>query len=47
LRHIPRIWRIVERDLRQPDLAPMRRWLDRHLPAAVRRMPDPSVAASP
>jgi N-acetylmuramate 1-kinase len=40
LRHIPRLWRLVERDLRHPDLAPIRHWLDRHLPAGARRVPD-------
>jgi aminoglycoside/choline kinase family phosphotransferase len=40
LPHIPRLWRLVERDLRHPSLAPIRRWLDRHLPSAARRVPD-------
>jgi N-acetylmuramate 1-kinase len=40
LRHIPRIWRLVERDLREPALAPIKGWLDRNLPCAARRVPD-------
>jgi aminoglycoside/choline kinase family phosphotransferase len=42
LPHIPRLWRLVERDLRHPRLAPIRHWLDRHLPSDARRMPAPS-----
>jgi N-acetylmuramate 1-kinase len=40
LPHIPRLWRLVERDLRDPCLAPIRLWLDRHLPSDARRVPD-------
>jgi aminoglycoside/choline kinase family phosphotransferase len=40
LSHIPRLWRLVERDLRHPSLAPIMHWLDRHLPSAARRVPD-------
>lgn len=39
LGHIPRIWRLLERDLCSPDLASMRSWLDRHLPPALRCVP--------
>jgi N-acetylmuramate 1-kinase len=41
LRHIPRLWRLLERDLRHPVLAPIRHWLDRHLPSGIRRVPKP------
>jgi N-acetylmuramate 1-kinase len=41
LRHIPRLWRMVEHDLRHPALRDIARWLERHLPPAARRMPDP------
>ncbi|HEV2301467.1 MAG TPA: phosphotransferase [Stellaceae bacterium] len=41
LPHIPRVWRLLEEDLREPALAPIARWLDRHLPPARRRAPDP------
>ncbi len=37
LRHIPRIWRYLERDLAHPDLRPVAKWYDAHFPAAVRR----------
>jgi aminoglycoside/choline kinase family phosphotransferase len=40
LSHIPRLWRLVERDLRHPSLAPIRQWLDHHLPSDARRVPD-------
>ena len=30
--HIPRLWRLLEQDLRHPALAPLARWLDHHLP---------------
>lgn len=36
LAHIPRNWRYLERNLRHPALAPLRRWYDTHLPADVR-----------
>jgi hypothetical protein len=40
LAHIPRIWRLLERDLAHPALAPIASWLDRNLPSHTRRMPD-------
>jgi N-acetylmuramate 1-kinase len=40
LAHIPRIWRLLEHDLRHPSLAPIARWLDRHLPPEIRCRPD-------
>jgi aminoglycoside/choline kinase family phosphotransferase len=42
--HIPRVWRLLGQDLGHPALAPMARWLDRHLPAQDRRIP-PGAAA--
>ncbi len=36
LRHVPRLWRYLERDLAHPDLAPLKRWYDRHMPAEAR-----------
>lgn len=36
LRHIPRLWRYLERDLAHPDLKALKLWYDRHLPADVR-----------
>ena len=39
--HIPRLWRLLEADLRHPALAGIERWIDRHLPPGARRPPDP------
>ncbi len=39
LRHIPRIWRYLARGLAHPDLAPLARWFDKHLPDAIRNHP--------
>jgi aminoglycoside/choline kinase family phosphotransferase len=44
LQHIPRVWRLVEQDLRAPVLAPLAAWLDRHLPPPLRRVPDAEPA---
>jgi aminoglycoside/choline kinase family phosphotransferase len=41
LAHIPRLWRLLGRDLRHPELGDIARWIDRHLPPPVRRVPDP------
>jgi hypothetical protein len=43
--HIPRLWRLLERDLCHPALSDIARWLDRHLPRTARRVPDPRAAA--
>lgn len=45
LRHIPRVWRLIEQDLRHPALAPLACWLDRHIPRALRRVPAAGPAA--
>ena len=39
LRHIPRVWRLIERDIRHPALAPLASWLDRYIPPSARRIP--------
>jgi N-acetylmuramate 1-kinase len=40
LPHIPRVWRLLEDDLRrEPVLRPVADWLDRHLPRGARRIP--------
>jgi aminoglycoside/choline kinase family phosphotransferase len=44
LPHIPRVWRLLEEDLHEPALAPIAGWLDRHLPPAMRRAPEPRAA---
>jgi len=36
LRHVPRLWRYLERDLEHPELAGLKRWYDRNFPAAAR-----------
>ena len=40
LAHLPRVWRLLESDLRHPALTPIARWLDRHLPPETRCTPD-------
>jgi aminoglycoside/choline kinase family phosphotransferase len=45
LRHIPRVWRLLEQDLRHPALAPVAAWLERHVPAALRQVPPCRPAA--
>jgi len=37
--HIPRIWGLLEEELRHPALAPVARWLDRNLPSSARHIP--------
>ncbi|HKF70475.1 MAG TPA: phosphotransferase [Stellaceae bacterium] len=37
--HTPRLWRLVYRDVSHPALAPVRHWLDRHIPADLRVTP--------
>ena len=39
LAHIPRLWRLIDQDLRHPALAPVRQWLDRHIPPKLRLVP--------
>jgi hypothetical protein len=41
---IPRVWRLLEGDLAHPAMAPVRDWMDRHLPP-VRRIIPPVVPA--
>lgn len=43
LKHIPRVWRLLEGDLAHPALGPLRVWLDRHVPAALRDIPQALV----
>jgi N-acetylmuramate 1-kinase len=45
LGHIPRVWRLLEADLREPLLRPLARWFDRYLPVAARRTPEQRSAA--
>jgi len=39
LGHIPRVWRLLERACDDPLLAPLRDWLDRHIPKDKRGVP--------
>jgi aminoglycoside/choline kinase family phosphotransferase len=41
LRHIPRVWRLLEAALAHPGLAPVADWLSRHLPPGQRGLPAP------
>jgi aminoglycoside/choline kinase family phosphotransferase len=41
LRHIPRVWGLLEAGLHHPGLAPVKSWFDRHIPAAKRAVPTP------
>jgi N-acetylmuramate 1-kinase len=40
LRHIPRVWRLLEGDLAVPALAPVKDWFDREVPPALRGVPE-------
>ncbi|MGH7034017.1 MAG: aminoglycoside phosphotransferase family protein, partial [Stellaceae bacterium] len=40
LAHIPRLWRLLERNLATPALAPLGEWLDRNIPRTLRQMPE-------
>ena len=39
LKHIPRVWRLLEAACSHPSLAPIRGWLDRNIPADRRVIP--------
>jgi hypothetical protein len=39
LAHIPRLWRLLDGNFRHPVLAPVKAWLDRHIPRELRRIP--------
>ncbi len=45
LKHIPRVWRLLQGDLAHPALAPVRAWFDREIPAAERIAPPRETAA--
>jgi N-acetylmuramate 1-kinase len=45
LGHIPRVWSLLDRDLQEPSLRGIARWLDRHLPRTLRRVPNRRSAA--
>ncbi|HET9149818.1 MAG TPA: phosphotransferase [Alphaproteobacteria bacterium] len=39
LKHIPRVWRLLEADLAHPALEGLRTWFDAYVPAELRRAP--------
>lgn len=39
LRHLPRLWRLIENGLTHPALAPVRDWFAAEVPPALRRVP--------
>ncbi|MGH7087641.1 MAG: aminoglycoside phosphotransferase family protein, partial [Stellaceae bacterium] len=39
LAHIPRVWKLLAQDVHHPALAPLARWLDRHIPPERRLVP--------
>ncbi|HEY1795751.1 MAG TPA: phosphotransferase [Stellaceae bacterium] len=45
LGHIPRVWRLLIEDLRDPVLAPLAAWVERHFPPRLRRTPADRSAA--
>jgi N-acetylmuramate 1-kinase len=45
LQHIPRVWRLIAQDLHHAALAPVARWLDRHIPPPLRGIPPGTSAA--
>lgn len=45
LKHIPRLWRLLEGNLKHPDLEALRAWFDRAVPPEQRRAPSSGEAA--
>ena len=43
---LPRMWRLLEKDLQHPALAPMTKWFERNIPAEVRGRPIPVAKAA-
>lgn len=39
LKHMPRLWRYMDRCLAAPPLLPLREWIDRHVPPPLRTVP--------
>ncbi len=39
LDYIPRIWALLEVEMAHPELAPVKRWMETHLPASLRTLP--------
>jgi N-acetylmuramate 1-kinase len=47
LRHLPRLWRLLETCLAHPALAELEGWMSQHVPAPLRRIPPGLGAARP
>jgi aminoglycoside/choline kinase family phosphotransferase len=45
LKHLDRVWRLLDGDLARPALEPVRAWFDRHVPREWRRAPEIMVSA--
>jgi aminoglycoside/choline kinase family phosphotransferase len=45
LEHVPRVWRLLQRGLEHPALAPVAAWFARHIPETARRVPPCPPAA--
>lgn len=41
LEHMPRLWRYMDQCLAHPVLAPLKSWLDMHVPPPLREVPNP------
>jgi len=41
LKHIARVWRLLEMALEHPALADMKAWMDSHIPIDKRQSPEP------
>jgi aminoglycoside/choline kinase family phosphotransferase len=39
LRHVPRVWRLLEGDLQHPAMAPVKDWFEREVPGDLRSTP--------
>ena len=44
---MPRMWRLLEKDLQHPALAPMAQWFDENIPENVRHRPIPIAKTAP
>jgi hypothetical protein len=44
LHHLPRLWRLIERSLGHPALAPMEHWMNRNVPPDLRALPPEALA---
>ena len=44
---MPRMWRLLEKDLQHPALKPIADWFDEHIPTDVRRRPLPAAKVTP